>query len=390
MSIDRLTDSLSSHLDKAVAAGLAGTVAAVTVDGQTVFEGASGVRTMGQPAPMTGDTVLMIFSMTKAITGAAAMQLVERGQLTLDGPAADVLPELGGLEVLEGFAPDGTPQLRPARTPVTLRHLLAHTSGFVYDMWDARLTQYLAVSGRPGFGTMQKDAYRVPLMFEPGTQWEYGIGIDWAGLLVEAATGTTLGRYCAEHLFEPLGMHDTGFAPTPSMAERMASLHLPTPDGVVPFEMPAPEAPEFEMGGGGLLSTVHDYLRFSNAILNGGELHGVRVLAADTVATMSANAMGDVDVVPLVSENPMLTLDADFFPAMRSKWGLTFLINTERSPQGRPAGSLAWAGLANSFYWIDPVNRVCGVWATQLLPFFYPTAIEGFRTFETAFYDALG
>jgi methyl acetate hydrolase len=389
MSIDRLTDSLSSHLDKAVAAGLAGTVAAVTIDGQTVFEGAAGVRAMGQAEPMTVDTVLMIFSMTKAITGAAAMQLVERGQLTLDGPAGDVLPELGGLEVLEGFAPDGTPQLRPARTPVTLRHLLAHTSGFVYDMWDARLTQYLAVTGKPGLATMQKDAYRVPLMFEPGTQWEYGIGIDWAGLLVEAATGTTLGRYCAEHLFQPLGMRDTGFAPTPSMAERMASLHVPTADGLVPFALPAPDAPEFEMGGGGLLSTVHDYLRFANAILKGGELDGVRVLAADTVATMAANAMGDVDVVPLVSVNPMLTLDADFFPGMRSKWGLTFLINTERSPQGRPAGSLAWAGLANSFYWIDTVNRVCGVWATQLLPFFHPTAIEGFRSFETAFYDSL-
>jgi methyl acetate hydrolase len=168
-------------------------------------------------------------------------------------------------------------------------------------------------------------------------------------------------------------MDDTGFAPTPSTAERMASLHLPTPDGLVPFALPAPEAPEFEMGGGGLLSTVHDYLKFANAILN-----GVRVLQPDTVTTMAANAMGDVDVVPLVSENPMLTLDADFFPGMRSKWGLTFLINTERSAQGRPADSLAWAGLANSFYWIDSVNRVCGVWATQLLPFFHPTAIEGF------------
>ncbi len=289
--------------------------------------------------------------------------------------------------MLEGFADDGTPQLRPARTPVTLRHLLTHTSGFVYgELWNAALGRYIAATGTPSLFSLQKAALRVPLTFEPGTRWEYGTGIDWAGLMVEAVSGTTLGEFCTANLFGPLGMTDTAFTPTASMLERHAGMHVPTPDGMVPFVLPPPDAPEFEMGGGGLHSTVGDYLRFTNAILNGGELGGVRVLQADTVAEMARNSIGAVDVEPLVTANPALTGDADFYPDQPCKWGLTFLINTETTPQGRPAGSLSWAGLANSYYWIDPTNRICGVWATQVLPFFHPSAIDGFRAFESAVY----
>ncbi len=381
---------LSATLDAAVAAGLAGVVASVTVDGDTVYEGSAGVRTIGDPTPMTHDTVFAIYSMTKAVTGAAAMQLVERDQLSLDGPAADVLPALRDPQVLEGFDPHDRPVLRPATTPVTLRHLLTHTSGYVYGgLWNGPVAAYADAAGVPSLFTLKKAALQVPLAFDPGTRWEYGTGIDWAGLLVEEVSGTTLGRYCAEHLFEPLGMRDTGFGPTPSMAERLASIHVPTPDGLAPFALPAPEAPEFEMGGGGLLSTVGDYQRFANAILHGGELDGVRVLAADTVAQMSRNAIGSVRVAPLATVNPALTLDTDFYPGQPCTWGLSFLINEEATPQGRPAGSLAWAGLANTYHWIDPVNRVSGVWASQLFPFFHPYAIDGFRSFETEVYASL-
>lgn len=377
---------LTPSIDSAVAAGVPGVVAAVTVDGHTVYEGASGVRAADGSDPMTVDTVVAIFSMTKAITGAAAMQLVEQGKLSLDDPAGSVLADLANVPVLDGFAADGSPRLRPANTPITLRHLLTHTSGFVYDMWNADFANYLAVSGTPPIGSLQKDALRVPSMFEPGSAWQYGIGIDWVGLLVEEASGQKLGDYFAEHLFEPLGMRDTAFTPTPDMAARQASLHVSTPDGPVPFAMPAPEAAEFQMGGGGLLSTVHDYLRFQNMILNGGELGGVRVLDDSTVASMGRNSIGAINVQPLITVNPMLTCDAEFYPGMVCKWGLTFLINTETTPQGRPADSLAWAGLANSYYWIDRVNNVCGVWASQMFPFANTSALEGFRNFESAFY----
>ena len=378
---------LTRSLDSAVASGVPGVVAAVTVGGKTVFEGASGVKAAGGTDPMTIDTVVAIYSMTKAVTGAAAMQLVDQGKLSLDHPAGSVLADLGNVPVLEGFAADGTPRLRPARTAITLRHLLTHTSGFVYDMWNGDFANYLSVSGTPPLATLQKAALRVPSMFEPGSAWQYGIGIDWVGLLVEEASGRKLGDYLSDNIFRPLAMVDTGFAPTPAMASRQASLHISTPDGAVPLAVPAPEAPEFEMGGGGLVSTVHDYLRFANMILNGGELGGVRVLQEATVDEMGRNNIGDIAVQPLRTVNPMLTCDADFFPGMECKWGLTFLINTERTPQGRPANSLAWAGLANSYYWIDRANKVCGVWASQLFPFMTPPAIEGFRAFETAFYE---
>ena len=377
---------LTPTLDAAVESGLPGVVAAVSVDGATVFEGSAGLRTAGVPGAMTTDTVFAIYSMTKAITGAAAMQLVEQGRLSLDDPAGAVLPDLDNVPVLEGFADGGSPVLRNARTPITLRHLLTHTSGFVYDMWNADFAKYVEVSGTPSLGTLTKAALRVPAMFEPGSRWEYGTGIDWAGLLVEAASGQTLGEYCRQNIFDPLGMGSTGFDPTPEMATRRASLHLSIPGGFVPYELPKPAAPEFEMGGGGLLSTVHDYLRFANMILNGGSLNGVRVLAESTVAEMRRNAIGDIAVQPLKSANPVMTCDVDFYPDTTCKWGLSFLINTERSPQGRPANSLSWAGLANSYFWIDHVNRVCGVWATQVLPFMAPVAIEGFRNFESAFY----
>jgi methyl acetate hydrolase len=387
MSLD--SAALQRTLTDAVAAGLPGTVASVTIDGATVFEGASGARAAGGDAPMAIDTAIAIFSMTKAITATAAMQLVERSKLSLDAPIGDVVADLRDLQVLDGFDSDGSPRLRPARTALTLRHLLTHTSGYVYDMWNGEFVQYAAASGTPSFATLQKAAVRVPLMFDPGERWEYGIGIDWSGLVVEAVTGTTLGRFLAAELFGPLGMRDTTFAPDAALAARLASLHLTTPNGAVPFSMPAPEAPEFEMGGGGLVSTVRDYQRFMNMILQGGELDGVRVLNPATVGLMSHNAMGPLRVKPLLTVNPMLTEDVDFFDGVPASWGLSFIINEEPTKQGRPAGSLGWAGLANSYYWIDPVNRVCGVWATQLFPFFSPPAIAGFRAFERAVYDSL-
>ena len=368
---------------------LPGVVAAVAVDGHIVYEGAAGVRCIGDDAAMTVDTVLGIFSMTKAITGAAAMQLVERGRLDLDTPAGEYIDYLGQVQVFDGFDASGAAVLRAPRTPVTLRNLLTHSSGFAYDMWNAELGKYVAATGMPNFGTLEKAALRMPLMFDPGSQWEYGIGIDWVGQLVEAVSGSTLGAYCSEHLFEPLGMASSGFAVGADMASRHASLHVRLPDGVVPFDMPVPHRPEFEMGGGGLHSTVRDYLAFTQMILDGGRANGQQILQPETLAAMSVDNLRGVSCRPLRTANPVLTLDVDFFPGMRQQWGLSFLINTELSPQGRPAGSLAWAGLANSYYWIDPVNRVTAVWATQLFPFFDPAAIDGFRRFETAVYDTL-
>lgn len=336
---------------------------------------------------MQPDTPGAIFSMTKAVTGAAAMQLVEQGTLSLDGPAGDICPELAAVTVLAGFDDDGQPITRPPSTPVTLRHLLTHTSGFVYDLWNADSARWHEVTGEPGVLTLQKRALLEPLMFDPGTRWHYGIGIDWVGQMVEVASGLTLGEYFSEHLTGPLGMVDTTFAPTPGLIERAAGVHARMPDNTLtPMDLPAPENPEFEMGGGGLFGTMGDYGRFIRMMLNDGELDGVRVLEAATVEQMSTNQMGDLRVEKLMTTAPPFTNDAEFFPGDPKSWGLSFQINEEAAFTGRPAGTLMWAGLANSFYWIDRENGVGGAYLSQILPFADAGSMDLFFEVESAVY----
>jgi len=386
---------MKDELDQVLSSGI-GTrgvpgVAAVVVDRNgIVYQGAFGERALGSGVDMTVDTVGWIASMTKAITGAAAMQLVEQGRIDLDGPAADVCPDLADVEVLDGFDGDGQPMTRPPTATVTLRNLLTHTSGFAYEIWDADMARYLEVTGNPSILTLEKASLRAPLMFDPGTRWEYGIGIDWAGQMVEQVTGTTLGEYFAEHVTGPLGMSDTAFEHTPPMLERAAAVHARGDDGqITPTDMPAPENPEFEMGGGGLNSTMADYGRFIRMILNDGELDGSRVLDATTVDRMAANNIGDLRVEKLTTSAPPLSNDAELFPGDPKTWGLTFQINEESAATGRPAGTLMWAGLANSYYWIDRANGIGGCYLTQILPFADGPSLDLYYAFESAVYDEL-
>jgi methyl acetate hydrolase len=383
------TAAIAAPLRRAAEAGdLPGVVAAAATRDGVMFEGAYGKRDLATGAPMTTDTVVWIASMTKAVTGACVMQLVEQGRLSLDGALGSVLPELGRVQVLEGFDADGKPRLRAPRRPVTLRHLLTHTSGFAYDMWNPLIARYMEVSGTPGIISCRNAALNLPLAFDPGERWEYGIGIDWAGKAVEAVSGQTLDQYMRANLLGPLGMADTGFRIGAEQRGRLARIHARTQEGVVPTDTEIPQEPEFHMGGGGLYATVGDYLRFTRMILLGGQLDGVRVLKPETVALMSRNAIGGIPVRAMKTASPALTLDVDFIAGMG--WGLSFLINPEPLSTGRSAGSLAWAGLANSYYWIDAARGITGVYATQLLPFFDPAAVGAFEGFETAVYQTVG
>ncbi len=383
-----LDEMLKAGVDRGAVPGVVATV--VDRDGVR-YEGAAGERAAGGGTEMTFDTVGAIFSMTKALTGAAAMQLVEQGKLSLDDPASEVCPELGETQVLDGFDGDGQPVTRPPASPITLRHLLTHTSGFVYDIWNADCAKWHAVTDTPNVLTLKKAALREPLMFDPGTEWQYGIGIDWAGQMVETVSGQTLGQYLAEHLTGPLGMNDTTFAPTPAMLARAASMHARQEDGTLaPIELPAPEDPEFEMGGGGLFGTVGDYGRFIRMMLNEGELDGIRVLEADTVATMSQNHIGDLRVCELKTVAPQFSNDAEFFPGDPKTWGLTFQINEVEGSTGRPAGTLMWAGLANSFFWIDRQNGVGGAYLSQILPFADRGTLDLYYELERTVYSTMG
>ena len=386
-----MQEEIDRVLSEGIERGAAPGAVVVIVDRDGVrYEGAAGERVLGSGTSMTVDTVGAIFSMTKAITGAAAMQLVEQGRLDLDGPAGAVCPELAEVEVLDGFDGDGQPVVRPPASPVTLRQLLTHTSGYVYDIWNADCGRWHEATGVPDVLTLEKAALREPLMFDPGTRWEYGIGIDWAGQMVEAVSGKTLGQYFADELTGPLGMADTGFAPTPTMVDRAAGMHARLEDGsLTPIELSPPANPEFEMGGGGLSSTMTDYARFIRMILNDGELDGTRVLAAETVAAMAANSIGDLRVSKLVTQNPQLSNDAELFPGEPKSWGLTFQINEEPAATGRPAGTLMWAGLANSYYWIDRVNGIGGCYLSQILPFADDGSLGLFLDVESAVYRSL-
>jgi CubicO group peptidase (beta-lactamase class C family) len=383
--------AINNILQEAVAAGqIAGvTAAAANADG-VIIEAAFGRRSVAAPAPMTNDTVFRIASMTKAVTGAAAMQMVERGKLNLDQPAGEILPFLASPMVLEGFDARGEPKLRPAKGVITLRKLLTHTAGFVYDTWNDNMNRYVTKTGLPPARTGQLAALHAPLGFDPDERWEYGIAIDVAGRMVEVASGQNLETYMQEHLFRPLGMADTGFVIKPQWKGRMAQVHTRDDKGALqPVEtLPPAENPEFYAGGGGLFSTSHDYLTFLRALMRGGELNGSRILKPETVAQMGQNHMGELNVLPMKTFKPEMSNDCELFPGMDKKWGLSFLINTRDVPGARSAGSLAWAGLFNSYYWLDPAKRVAGVLMTQLLPFADASVLGLLDRFERAVYAA--
>ena len=380
---------IDALLQRAADSGdIPGVVAMATDRNGTTYEGAFGKRVLGQPTAMTADTVVWIASMTKALTAAGAMQLVEQGKVDLDAPAAKVVPDIAKAEVLEGFGSDGQPRTRKPKRDITLRHLLTHTAGFSYDLWNGDVAKYMEAKKIPGIITCQNVALTTPLLFDPGEKWDYGINIDWAGKMVEAVSGKRLGPYLTENLFAPLGMHSTAFKITSDMRARLAKIHQrDDKDAFTPLmDLEIPQDPEFEMGGGGLYSTAGDYLRFVRLILNRGKAGSTQVFKPETVDLMSRNNMGDLRVTLLRTAAPALTNDAEFFPGVAKGWGLSFQVNLDKAPTGRPAGGLMWAGLANTYFWIDHATGVGGVYLTQVLPFADKKSLPLYYEFEKAFY----
>jgi methyl acetate hydrolase len=360
--------------------------AMVATTDKIVYAGAFGIRDAESGTGVTTDSIFAIASMTKAITSTAAMQLVERGKVTLEEPAAKHLPELAKLDVLEGFDQAGKPKLRPARKPVTLRHLLTHTSGFAYDTWDESMLKYNALDPTPRGAV----APLTPLIFEPGTRWQYGTGLDWTGKLVEAVSGQTLEAYFQANILEPLGMKDTKFSVPEDKFGRLVSVYQRQGDRPLkqnPRSLPAP--PKAFNGGGGLYSTAGDYLRFMQMILRKGRGEGnIRVLDAKTVEMMSSNQTGNIAAGRLKTYRPDLSGDVDFHPGFPDRYTYGFLLNPVAYEGGRSAGSLAWAGIYNTFYWIDPRKGICATIMMQFLPFVDSEAMGLLREFERAVYSA--
>jgi len=289
------------------------------------------------------------------------------------------------LEVLDGFdSVTGKPKLRPARTPVTLKHLLTHTSGICYDTWDGDMFRYAS--------QMKGKVPDVPtLMFEPGTRWQYGMGVDWAGKLVESVSGMNLEDYFQAKILGPLEMHDTSYLLPASKFDRLVSNHSRQADGTLKQDPRAqPKPPKQFNGGGGLYSTTGDYVRFMQMIVGQGRgINNARILQPKTVESMEINQIGDATAGKMKSYRSDFSSDVDIQPGATEKWGLGFLINTTAYQGGRSAGSLAWAGIFNTFYWIDPKRSLCAVLMMQFLPFVDKEAVGLLGDFERAAYAGL-
>jgi methyl acetate hydrolase len=373
-----------SAADSGHAAGIV--AMAAKADGTLLYSGAHGVRKAGADQPMTEDTVFWIASMTKAITCVGMLQLIEQGKASMDQPVAELLPALAAPQLLTGFDAEGKPQLRSAERAITMRHLLTHTSGMNIFMWDEDMNRFMNTTGTSREIDPDEPKLNLPLSFEPGTRWQYSSGIDWAGVVIEAITGKKMGVYLKETIFAPLGMDSTGFARTDSMYARQAHLHQRQADGsLVAQELAPNKPPRIERGGGGLYTTAGDYMTFMLELLNGGG----RLLKPETMPLVTDNQMGDLRVATMVTVEPKLSYDAEFFPGVPKAWTAAFLTNLEDAPTGRSAGSLAWAGLSNCYQWIDPKKGVAGIVLAQHHPFADPKVLDLLYGLERGVYEMI-
>jgi CubicO group peptidase (beta-lactamase class C family) len=335
-----------------------------------------GRRSVAEPAPMSADTIFWLASMTKLVTSIAALQLIEEGALGLDQPVADLRPDFADIPVLDGYGDDGKARLRPATDRPTIRHLITHTAGLGYAAMDPVLARYAEENkGDPALGHL------LPRRFDAGAGWLYGASTDWLGAAIEVVSGKGLDAVFEERIFGPLGMTDMSFAPGPDQLSRKAQVHARLPDGsLVPTEFAMPTPPYFSMGGGGLYGTGPDYMKLLAALLDG------QVLSPASRAGLFANAVGDLDAGCLVSSSPRFTNDFDPLPGHAKRWSLGLLHNPNPVPGRRAAASGAWAGLANTYFWVDPTTRVAGLLLTQILPFADPDALALFTTLEETVY----
>jgi methyl acetate hydrolase len=351
-------------------------VAMVATKDRVVYQGSVGLPV---------DTIFNIASMTKPVTAVAAMQLVEAGKVRLDAPAHTYVPALRGVQVLEGGA------LRPPKSPPTVRHLLTHTSGFGYEFLNREISDYVR-AGKVATMFAGTDGFlSAPLATDPGTRWEYGISADWLGKLVEAVAGESLDAYFRSRIFEPLGMSDTYYNVPADKQPRLARVHARQADGSAAAAPPQPVKPvTFFPGGGGLYSTASDYVRFTRALLAGGQLEGRRILKAETVETMGRNQIGELTLRPLESLNPSFIVSNVVLPGSPDVFGFGVALNTKALPAGRGAGTMSWAGVFNTFFWVDREKGLSAVLMTQMLPFGDPEAIKLAQEFDRAVYRLYG
>jgi CubicO group peptidase (beta-lactamase class C family) len=371
--------AIKALLDGAVSNGAAHGIAAVVVDrnGQLFHHAAGEARER---------TMFRNASMTKAVATTAALQLVEQGRLSLDASVESILPEFGRLQVLEGFDGD-KPRLRPPVSRATVRQLMTHTAGLGYPFLSEKLLRYLELTGEPSPLSGSKRGLSLPLVNDPGTTWEYGVNVDWLGLIVEQICGQNLGRYLRQHVYGPLEMNDSTFAPSADDRDRLLRVMQRQANGkLAPSPHDLPAASEWDAAGHGSYGTVQDYGRFVQAWLN----DGAGVLKPATVRMALKNHIESIKLPESIkSTMPELSNDVAALPVPQS-WGLGFHLTLADLRGMRSNGTADWAGLFNSYYWIDRTRGIGGVLMTQLLPFFDMRVLETLMGFEMAVYQQVG
>ncbi len=382
---ENVMSHLQAVLDRATDAGDVPFVVAMTANSRGVtFSGAAGDARQGVAA--NEDTAFRIFSMTKAVGSVAAMILIDRGRISMDTPVADVLPDWNDLGVLEGFDGD-EPILRAPKTRATLRHLATHTSGMEYEFWNPDVPKYMELTGHPTVLSGLKSSLMYPLTTDPGTRWGYGPSIDWLGQVVEAVDGRRIDAFCQQEILEPLGMNDTAFEPD-RLTDRLCAVAMRGEDGEFrPHDLAPPANPEFYGMGHALYSTAPDYLRFLRMVLNRGQLDGNRILSEHAVDAMVSDQMNGLTFQPMTSVAPPVSADVEFPEGTTHSFA--FLRHEAGIPGMRSAGSLSWAGVCNTHYWIDPSRDLASVIMTQSLPFLERRFLKTYQAYEQAVYAGL-
>jgi len=337
-------------------------------------------KTYGKPSlesaqPLGKDAIFRIYSMSKPITGAAMMILFEEGKWRLDDPVTRYVPEFKNLKVVASIDKNGMMVLEDMKRPPTMREIMSHTAGFGYGLGDEhpvdKLYREKQVLGSTGLKQMIDRTATIPLMFQPGTNWSYSSAVDIQGYIIEKLTGQTLGQFMDQRIFKPLKMNDTAFSTGPAKANRLAAVYVFDKEKgkiVVPTELFGGQMPDYtkppamESGGGGLVSTTMDYARFSQMILNKGELDGVRLLSPASVELMGTN------VIPKnVLLNTNGTSGSRFNEAVG--FGLDFMVVKDARAAGtlQGDGTMSWGGAAGTWFWVDPTNDVIFVGMIQRL-----------------------
>ncbi|WP_339856310.1 serine hydrolase domain-containing protein [Pseudohongiella acticola] len=378
--VNDLADAMRKEVDEG---NLAGVVSALMRNGKLVHLDAYGYQSIADQEPVTEDTIFRIFSMTKPVTSVAMMMLLEEGKFSLDDPVSQYIPELANLEVAIEDGPGGFPVTEPANHEMTIRELMSHTGGLTYGLFSRSQvdSQYVAANILDTEGTLQDmidKLSRIPLRQQPGTLWHYSVSVDVQGRLVEVLSGMPFDEFLQERIFEPLGMTDTGFYVPEDKRDRFATMYMSGQNGLTApndgfgGDYAAPVS--FHSGGGGLASTITDYMRFTQMLANGGEFNGERLLEETSVEAMRSNQLpAGMDEIPGYPGN---------------QFGLNFALVTDPARNdGVSEGSYWWWGIGGTWFWIDPVQDLVFIGMIQNRNLGYARQLQGIS--KRMVYDAI-